>query len=320
MIANSGHDERGKYTGGVAGDQSGSEWEVKKWYKYSYGWNCVLRYPDIKVGEKIAELAREAANNNNIGYNQGNRTSFWYALKNANYDPSQIKTKCDADCSAGVSAIVKAVGYLLNIQALKDIAITNYTGSMKSNFRAAGFEVLTDSKYLTSDDYLLPGDIILNEKHHTCINLDFGSKAEKPKGEQKSGWIKDEETGKWWYKEKDGSYPKNGWKTIDGKDYYFDNDGWLRTDQYIKSANYDTNGKLYYVDKDGVWDGKTYKWEKENNKWWLSQVGGSWFPKSEWCYIDGKWYYFNEKGYMVTGTKTIDGKIYSFRKDGSLVE
>ena len=29
---------------------------------------------------------------------------------------------------------------------------------------------------------------------------------------------------------------------------------------------------------------------------------------------------FNNNGYMVTGTKTIDGKIYSFRKDGSLVE
>ena len=317
MIANSGHDEKGKYTGGSAGDQTGTEWQVRSWYKYTYGWGCVLRYPDSKVGKKIAELAKEAANNNNIGYDQGQRLTFWYALEKAKYRPKDISTKCETDCSAGVCAIVKAVGYLLNIKALKDVSITNYTGSMKSNLRAAGFKVLTESKYLTSDSYLEPGDILLNEQHHTCINLDYGSKVKKT---YKEGWIQDDDTDRWWYQLSDGSFVKNGWKTIDGKDYYFDSEGWLKTNQYIKSTNYDANGKLYYVDKDGAWDGKTYKWEKDNKGWWLKQIDGSWFPKSEWCYIDNKWYYFNEKGYMVTGTKTIDDKIYSFRKDGSLVE
>ena len=65
MIANSGHDERGKYTGGKAGDQSGQEWQVRTWY--SRPWNCVLRHPDPKVREQIAKLARAAANNNKIG-------------------------------------------------------------------------------------------------------------------------------------------------------------------------------------------------------------------------------------------------------------
>lgn len=317
MIANSGHDEKGKYTGGSAGDQTGTEWQIRSWYKYTYGWGCALRYPDSKVGKKIAELAKEAANNNNIGYDQGQRLTFWYALEKAKYRPKDISTKCETDCSAGVCAIVKAVGYLLNIKALKDVSITNYTGSMKSNLRAAGFEVLTESKYLTSDSYLEPGDILLNERHHTCINLDYGSKVKQT---YKEGWVQDDDTDRWWYQLSDGSFVKNGWKNIDGKDYYFDSEGWLKTNQYIKSTNYDTNGKLYYVDKDGAWDGKTYKWEKDNKGWWLKQIDGSWFPKSEWCCIDNKWYYFNEKGYMVTGTKTIDDKIYSFRKDGSLVE
>ena len=42
----------------------------------------------------------------------------------------------------------------------------------------AGFEILTDSKYLTSDVYLLAGDILLNDVYHTAINLTNGSKAE----------------------------------------------------------------------------------------------------------------------------------------------
>lgn len=175
MISNSGHDERGRATGGQAGDQTGTEWQIRTWY--SSPWRCVLRHPDANVRKMIAELARQAANNNAIGYNQYNRTSFWRELEKSDYLPKNIKNKCDGDCSAGVSAIVKAVGYILNIQKLKDIAPTNWTGSMRTNFKVAGFEVLTESKYLTSDAYLLAGDILLNDSKHTCINVDNGSKA-----------------------------------------------------------------------------------------------------------------------------------------------
>lgn len=34
----------------------------------------------------------------------------------------------------------------------------------------------------------------------------------------------------WWYQNDDGSYPINGWQTIDGKDYYFDENGYMLTD------------------------------------------------------------------------------------------
>lgn len=32
MISNCGHDERGKYSGGKAGDQTRTEWQVINWY------------------------------------------------------------------------------------------------------------------------------------------------------------------------------------------------------------------------------------------------------------------------------------------------
>lgn len=132
------------------------------------------------------------------------------------------------------------------------------------------------------------------------------------------GWIKDNVG--WWYRYSDGTYPKSCWKTINGADYYFKASGYIATKEYIKSDSYSTNGKLYYVNEEGKWDGKVYKWEKDEKGWWLTQFKGVWYPKEEWCFIDSKWYYFDKKGYMVTGTKTIDGRIYSFRKDGSLVE
>lgn len=173
MISNCGHDENGKYSGGRAGDQTGGEWEIREWY--NRGWNCVLRHPDPRVRSEIALLAERAAKNNLIGYDQNQRYTFWKQLKVSNYDPAQITVACETDCSAGVLAIVKSVGYRLDIDNLKSVDSDGYTGNMRSELKEAGFDVLTESKYLTSDAYLLVGDILLYEGHHTAINLTDGA-------------------------------------------------------------------------------------------------------------------------------------------------
>lgn len=184
MISNCGHDERNKYSGGTAGDQTATEWAVINWYNRP--WKCVLRHPDAKVRKMIADMARAAAQNNMVGYDQSQRLTFWENLKDSNYDPSQITVKCEADCSSGVAAIVKGAGYRLGIQKLKDVNISCWTGNLRAALKTAGFEVLTDSKYLTSDAYLLEGDILLNDNAHTATNLTTGSKASSGAAPSKS--------------------------------------------------------------------------------------------------------------------------------------
>lgn len=171
MIANSGYDEHGKYSGGTAGDQTGKEWRIIPYYNRP--WNCVLRHPDTSVRELIAQLAEEGANNNLIGYDQYERWTFWNQLKTVGYHPKNIKTKCEADCSAGVISIVWAVGHLLGLYRLKELDAT-YTGNMRQGFKDAGFIVLQESKFLTSDSWLMRGDVLLNDAHHTAINLTTG--------------------------------------------------------------------------------------------------------------------------------------------------
>ena len=171
MIANSGYDEHGKYSGGTAGDQTGKEWRIINWYNRP--WNCVLRHPDTSVRELIAQLAEEGANNDLIGYDQYERWTFWNQLKTVGYHPKNIKTKCEADCSAGVISIVWAVGHLLGLYRLKELDAT-YTGNMRQGFKDAGFIVLQESKFLTSDSWLMRGDVLLNDAHHTAINLTTG--------------------------------------------------------------------------------------------------------------------------------------------------
>ena len=175
MISNCGHDENGRYSGGKAGDQTGTEWRVINWYNRP--WKCVLRHPNADVRAMIASMAKAAANNNLIGYDQSQRGTFWTNLADSNYDPAQITVACEADCSSGVAAIVKGAGYRLGIDALKKVSTACYTGNLRAALKAAGFEVLTESKYLTSDVYLFAGDILLNDNAHVATNLTTGSKA-----------------------------------------------------------------------------------------------------------------------------------------------
>lgn len=154
---------------------------MRSWYNRP--WSCVLRYPDQKVGLKLAQLGIDAALNDKIGYDQSQNRTYLKQLKAVGWEPSRITVACEADCSAGVCANITAAGYLLGIDALKNHTGT-YTGNMRSALKKAGFQVLTDSKYLTGGDYLLPGDILLYDSHHTATNVTIGKKV---KGDWKPG-------------------------------------------------------------------------------------------------------------------------------------
>ena len=170
-IANSGSDENKEYKGGKAGDQTGHEAELKKWY--SRPWTVILRYPDQAVALLIAKLSVAMCLNDKVGYDQGERTTYWKALKAADYDPSKITTPCEEDCTAGVSANIKAAGHLCGIASLEDLPVCT-SRNMLAQFTKAGFVALSQSKYLTSPDYLLPGDILLYENHHAACNITLG--------------------------------------------------------------------------------------------------------------------------------------------------
>ncbi len=82
------------------------------------------------------------------------------------------------------------------------------------------------------------------------------------------------------------------------------------------------------------------KWEQNTIGYWYRRPDGTW-PAAEWMQdpADGKWYYFNEQGYMltgwipwngnyyyclpsgamVTGTQVIDGTVYNFDASGALI-
>ena len=216
----------------------------------------------------------------------------------------------------------KGAWYTSNPKAGDQIFFKNSSGTICHT----GLVIQTDSKYVytiegnTSSDegVVANGGGVYRKKYSKSYSRIAGYGRPKYDAEPTSGWIQD--SNGWWYKYADGTYPKSCWKTIDGKDYCFDANGYIYTNQFIKSSGYSQNKKIYWVDESGAWNNKTYMWKKNDKGWWLQEVDGSWYPKSEWCKIDNDWYYFNSNGYMVTGTQTIDGRKYTFRSDGRLVQ
>jgi len=172
MISNCGHDENRKLSGGKAGDQTKTEYAVIPWYNRP--WLRVLRYPDTNVANDLATVAAAGANNNLVGYDQSQRLTYYQHLKASRWDPSKITISCEADCSASTCANIIAVGYRCGIGKLKAFSNVLTTSSLRAALRNAGFQELTDRKYLTSDAYLLPGDILLYDGHHVAINLTKG--------------------------------------------------------------------------------------------------------------------------------------------------
>lgn len=177
MISNCGKDERGKYTGGQAGDQTGKEWEIRTWYNYP--WTHVIRPKDPNVAKKLVTKSKNAAKNDNVGYDQGQRLTYYNALKEANWKPVEIKKKCEADCSAGTLANLIAVGHEVKNERLMKLNPNGTTSTILDQISKSDFEILTDKKYLTSDEYLLDGDILLAKGHHVCVNLTDGAKVAK---------------------------------------------------------------------------------------------------------------------------------------------
>ncbi len=108
----------------------------------------------------------------------------------------------------------------------------------------------------------------------------------------------------WWYEDSSGWYPKSQWQKINGKSYYFEQDGYMAVNQWVNGQWIDGNGYTNYKYKGS--------WHISSKGWWYGDTSG-WYAKDCWQKINGSWYYFDYDGYMVTDT-VVEG--YEIGSDG----
>ena len=161
IIGSARIDEKGKITGGKAGDQKqtsandyNGEVSLQNFYVHSKGW-YILRPKSAAHATKIAEKMRTACNNKNIGYSQSDR----YGVS--------TKTACNADCSSLVRACVKeATG-----KDPGDFATSGEAGALE----ATG--LFEKRKAYSNGTTLYTGDVLVTKtKGHTVIVVEGASR------------------------------------------------------------------------------------------------------------------------------------------------
>lgn len=125
---------------------------------------------------------------------------------------------------------------------------------------------------------------------------------------QTYGWIQNEHG--WWFKNKDGSYPKSAWQQIDGEWYYFNSGG------YAVTGWHQIEGKWYYFNSGCKMQ---TGWISLNDRWFYLGSDGSLYTSGVHD-INGTNYYFDNDGVMGKGWIVVDGNWQYFNSDGSRVD
>lgn len=157
IIGSARIDERGRATGGKAGDQKQTstpdykgEVSMQNFYVSSKGWN-ILRAKNPDIASKIALAMTIACNNPNIGYNQARRLDIIKAGTHATQP-----TSCD--CSSLVRQCVREAG----------VEVGNFTTANEANVLMATGHF--DKIAYTKNTTLYLGDILVTKiKGHTVI-------------------------------------------------------------------------------------------------------------------------------------------------------
>ena len=164
-LAHAVYDERGKASGGAAGDSTGRE--VCLWDWYDKPWTHVFRAKKKKTREKIASCAAAIVQNDLIGYDQGQRTTLFTEAKKVRFKIAKITTPCETDCSAMVAVCINAA----KISISKDMYTGNEADLIQKTLKFLPFE---DQKHVRKTLWLKRGDVLLG-KGHTAIVLNDGA-------------------------------------------------------------------------------------------------------------------------------------------------
>ena len=97
------HDENGRYSGGKAGDQTGTEVAIQEYYDYTSkgGW---IGYRFISAGyaEQFAKAMKQFCKDNRIGYSQSDRYALFLDIKKN----KKITKNDNTDCSELIRALI----------------------------------------------------------------------------------------------------------------------------------------------------------------------------------------------------------------------
>lgn len=157
--------ENGKAVGGKAGDQTGTEVKVGKYY--DFGQDKCIRFKNVEIGKKCGKISKELAKNKAIGYNQLQRYTLYNLAKKCGWDFEKLKkalktTKVNCDCSSYASTCVNLAFGKQVLSCCTTITLVN------ACLNSTHFKVISIKKML---EKTCKGDMVIKEGKHVIINV-----------------------------------------------------------------------------------------------------------------------------------------------------
>ena len=243
----------------------------------------------ISVNAKIKDSAGNVVNTVNYQFNDALDHHITSKMKATALSVSSENT---------ITALPKRYGFTAKFIELDDgVKYRNKDGSYSSDT----FQKIDgETYYFDEDGYRVTGFLTVNNKTYyfdeegkmllRWKRVDGKKYLFDPvDGHMHTGWEWVEEKNGWYYLSPEKGYLLEGWRNIGGKRYYL-----TPTEFYAKTGWQTISGKRYYFDPKNAY-----------------LVCG-------WLKVGGKTYYLGKDGVMVTGTRTIDGRTYTFHSSGVL--
>lgn len=155
-------------------------------------------------------------------------------------------------------------------------------------------------------------DSLLSKQKQYSVNLNQ-KKLDHSNSEtlnKPSNWHYNQDNNEWTYTKADGKEAENEWVSIDGKQYYFDDNGVMAANGWQT----DNNDNFYYFDANGHYLTNYWDHDLSDNTWSYAKSDGK-QARDEW--INNGQYYMDDTGVMATNGWHTDKNDNSYYFDNN---
>lgn len=182
--------------------------------------------------------------------------SVWQSVEDKNIAwhcgaKSYIHPECRNANSIGIEMCVRNCGSLADTSRdwyFEDGTVNSAIGLTKILMERYKIPASHVIRHYDVTGKICPNPFVYNTTKHTWNQFKEAVAEPLP-----AGWVHDEFG--WWYREKDGSYPRMCWRLIDHHWYFFGNSGYMLSGWIRWNGERTGAGDWYYLEESGVYKG-----------------------------------------------------------------
>lgn len=168
-------DERGRISGGSAGDQTGKELSLQNAYIWTGGWDACIRIKNLAKRKKYLNFIKWACSSSLIGYDQNQRLTLYNALKKIGFSNyKKLSKRVECDCSSLVACGLIVAGFTkINPSDTTMSLQKDMTSKYPKSFSVYD-KTYKNGNHTMKTKWWRNGDILIKRGHHVVTVVSGG--------------------------------------------------------------------------------------------------------------------------------------------------